>query len=202
MKTDSIEKLLPSDKIEWSIREIESQMPFTEKWLREQEKEGHLKFTSPKVRGQVMRLFNRQDVVNALRLVGFRMLGFSPRRVKRYKSMIQQWRREGAHLQTKQFKRIPGVYDDQVLLFDLRDLFPDGDVESIDWEELDAEPNWGALEELKAIYAEAYFLRTLARNNKAFLDQVERDTDKFLKGLAKGLKRCLGGFNFLQLMKK
>ena len=199
------EALLPKEwegKEQFSIKEIEAKALVTEKWIRQMEEKGILKFQGPKVRGQVRRLFSRADVVNALWFASLRPLGFSPKQIKKYQKLVDYWRQLARHLFKKPYRLPDNVEPGQVLLFDIRDFLPEGKIENVAWEEFDIEGNEKALENLLAVYAEAIYLRRAAAQYQKTLNTVIKQLDEFMDGLDKGLHRTLSAMPIMQMRRE
>jgi hypothetical protein len=185
-------------KQEYSIKEIEQEMPLTEAWLRRMEKDGHLKLKSPKVRGQVKRLFGQGDVFNVLRLASFRILGFGPKQLNWYKETVKRFRKQAYPFLKKLFKEP----DDQFYLFHVKDVFPDGETNNIEWHNFNSEPNAPILDSLMALYVEAFDMSIKAKSTRHALENTEKQLNEFMDDIEKGLKRTLPGFALINMLKE
>jgi DNA-binding transcriptional MerR regulator len=87
----------------------------------------------PKVRGRSGRLYSHGDVRNMLRLMALTTVGYSPQEVKEYADLVNQFNKL-----TEPFLKKPRLQlDGAVLLFDLQDVFPEGDPANITWDDLE-----------------------------------------------------------------
>jgi hypothetical protein len=184
-------------KKQYSIKELEQEMPLTEGWLRRMEKDGHIKLKSPKVRGQVKRLFDKSDVVNALWLASLRVLGFGPKKLTWYKKTIKRFKSQVSPLLKRHYKEP----DDQVFLFSVADICPDGDVDNLDWGKLDSEEYNHLFEDMAVLYKEAFLLSQKARTTRSALEHTEKTLNKFMDDLEEGMGRTISGFALLDMFK-
>ena len=178
-------------KTKVTIKELQEAIPYGESWVRKMEREGHLKFKSAKVRGQVVRLFDQGDVVNALYVAALNSVGFGPKRLTWYKETVTRFKQFGAALNI--FKKPSKDPVDQFFVFSTRDVFPDGDAGNVDWSILGAEPGFPLLDTLQTLLIEAYMVRRVTRNSRKTLKQVEKNLDKFIDGIEEGMHRCTAG---------
>lgn len=184
-------------KQEYSIKDIEQEMHLTEAWLRRMEKDGHLKLKSPKVRGQVKRLFGKGDVFNVLRLASFRILGFGPKQLKWYKETVIRFRKQAYPFLKKLFKEP----DNEFYLFHVKDVFPDGEPENIEWHNFYSEPNAPILEFLLALYVEAFDMSIKAKSTRHALENTEKELNEFMDGIEKGMERTIQGSGVINTLK-
>jgi hypothetical protein len=179
----------------YSIRDIEKEMPLTEGWIRKMEKDGHLQLESPKVRGQVRRLFNQGDVVNVLRLASLRTIGFGPKKLNWYKSMVTRIRNR-IYPFLKKSSKDPV---DQFFVFHARDIFPNGDPKLVDWKELDNEEYCDVFEHIAALYSEALWLNGVAKNTRKSLETIEKQLDIFMDEIEGALCDTVSGVSLLTM---
>ena len=183
-----------------TIKELEREIPQGEAWVRKMEREGHLNFKSPKVRGQVVRLFDQGDVVNALYVSALNSVGYGPQKLSWYKETVKRFKDFGAMMGI--FKKPSKDPVDQFFVFSTRDVFPDGDAGNIDWEILNAESGHPLLETLQALLVEAYVVRRITRNTRRTLNKVEKNLDEFINGLEEGMSRCMPGNQIVTFTKQ
>ena len=116
-----------------TMKELEREIGMSAPWVRRMERMNLIKPYTPKQRG-AKRLYSKGDVINCLRLMALTVCGFRPEDVKRYSKLVDQFNRL-----TEPFlkKARPRNIDGAVLLFDLRDIYPEGDPNNIKWSELE-----------------------------------------------------------------
>ena len=160
----------------WTMQDIQKEMPLSDTWLRSMEDAGFLKLKSPRVRGQVKRLFPQGDVVNVLWLASLRILGFGPKYLRKYKKAISNLKK----IVRNHLKKGYNTPDGQVFLFDTGDLFPNGDLYNIEWDRISPLDKFRLSDELSNLYEEAERLQLKAQNTRKHLKKVEKNIGIFM----------------------
>jgi len=116
-----------------SMKELEQEIGMSAPWVRRMERMNLIKPFTPKQQG-AKRLYSKGDVINCLRLMALSVCGFRPEDARHYAELVEQFNRL-----TEPFlkKPRPRHIDGAVLLFDLRDIYPEGDPTNIKWNELE-----------------------------------------------------------------
>ncbi|HKJ15345.1 hypothetical protein ACFL0B_04825 [Thermodesulfobacteriota bacterium] len=160
----------------WTMQDIQKEMPLSDTWLRSMEDAGFLKLESPRVRGQVKRLFSQRDVVNVLWLASLRILGYGPKYLRKYKKVINNLKK----IVRKHLKKEYNAPADQVFLFDTEDFFPNGDLHNIDWDKINPLDKFRLSDALSNLYEEASWLQLKAQTTQKHLKKVEKNMGIFM----------------------
>jgi hypothetical protein len=157
--------IMTNERNGWTMQDIQKEMPLSDTWLRSMEDAGFLKLKSPRVRGQVKRLFPQGDVVNVLWLASLRILGFGPKYLRKYKKAISNFKK----IVRNHLKKGYNTPEGQVLLFDTEDLFPNDDLYNIEWDRISPLDKL----QLKAQNTRKH-LKKVEKNMGIFMNQIEQ----------------------------
>jgi hypothetical protein len=170
-----------TEKNEWTMQDIQEEMPLSDTWLRSMEDAGFLKLKSQRVRGQIKRLFPHEDVVNVLWLASLRVLGFGPKYLRQYKTAITNFKK----IVKGNLKKNYNSPEDQLLLFDTEDLFPNGNIDNIEWHRISPLDKFRLSDELSNMYEQAARLQLKAQNTRIHLKKVEENMIIFMNQIEK-----------------
>jgi DNA-binding transcriptional MerR regulator len=123
--------------LDFSIKEVVEKIGMSAPWMRRLEKMELIKPMTPKHQGKERR-YSEADVQNALRLMALTTVGYTPQDVKNYVHLVNQFNELTQPFLRKERVRPEGA---AVFLFAAEDVFPDGDPQNINWEEM-GKRNW------------------------------------------------------------
>jgi hypothetical protein len=165
-----------ADREEWTMLEIQEEMPLSDTWLRSMEDAGFLKLESPRVRGQVKRLFTQQDIFKVFWLASLRILGFGPKYLINYKKTLNNFKK----IVRSHVKKDYNTSENQLFLFGAEDLFPDSDPDNITWDKISPLDKFRLSDELSKLYKEAARLQLMAKKTCQHLKKVETKMELFM----------------------
>ena len=168
---------MSTERDKWTMQDIQEEMPLSDTWLRSMEDAGFLKLKSQRVRGQIKRLFPYEDVIKVLWLASLRVLGFGPKYLRQYNKAINSFKK----IVRSNLKKSYNAPEEQVFLFDTEDLFPNGNIENIEWHKISPLDKFRLSEELSKIYGQAAQLQLKAQNTRIHLKKVEENMITFMK---------------------